>query len=172
MVLLAAPQPPRPFNVSFYRMIFGVNATNSAVIAAQTKGASAKFIITAVIPIPFHVCPRRGGSGRIAANPVRPVRSEGQGRRFRIALLKCSSGRFGSYLEAIKGEVMVELAASQLGLRVVKVAPQSLKKALVCAKDQKWRDRAGEMFNPDGKRANWSKGAAGAVAATYKVAGA
>ena len=66
---------------------------------------------------------------------------------------------------------MVELAASQLGLRVVKVAPQSLKKALSCAKDQKWRDRAGAMFNPGGKRPNWSKGAAGAVAAAYKVAG-
>jgi len=71
----------------------------------------------------------------------------------------------------MKGEAMVELAAAQLGLRVVKVAPQSLKKALNCANDQKWRDRAGVMFNPDGKRPNWSKGAAGAVAAAFKVAG-
>ena len=38
-----------------------------------------------------------------------------------IALLKCSSGRFGSCLEAIMGEAMVELAAAQLGLRVVKI---------------------------------------------------
>jgi hypothetical protein len=66
---------------------------------------------------------------------------------------------------------MVELAASQRGMRVVKIAPQSLKKTLGCAKDQKWRDRAGELFNPDGKRPNWSKGAAGAVAATFRVAG-
>jgi hypothetical protein len=66
---------------------------------------------------------------------------------------------------------MVELAASQRGLRVVKVAPQSLKKALGCATDQKWRDRAAELFNPNGKRRNWSKGAAGAVAVAFKVAG-
>lgn len=66
---------------------------------------------------------------------------------------------------------MVELAAAQRGLRVVKVAPQSLKKTLGCAQDQKWRDRAGELFNPDGVRPNWSKGAAGAVAAAFKVAG-
>jgi len=65
---------------------------------------------------------------------------------------------------------MVELAASQLGLRVVKVAPQSLKKTLGCAKDQKWRDRAGDLFNPNGKRPNWSKSSAGAVAAAFKVA--
>jgi hypothetical protein len=66
---------------------------------------------------------------------------------------------------------MVELEAAQRGLRVVKVAPQSLKKKLGCAMDQKWRDRAAELFNPDGKRRNWSKGAAGAAAVAFKVAG-
>ena len=65
---------------------------------------------------------------------------------------------------------MVELAISQLGLRVVKVVPQSLKRALGCAADQKWRDRAGELFNPDDNRANWSRGAAGAAAVAFKVA--
>ena len=66
---------------------------------------------------------------------------------------------------------MIELAASQRGLRVVKVAPQSLKKTLGCATDQKWRDRAGELFNPDGKHRYWSRDAAGAVAVAFKVAG-
>jgi hypothetical protein len=66
---------------------------------------------------------------------------------------------------------MVELAAVQRGCHVVKVAPQSLKKTLGCAADQKWRDRAAELFNPDGKSRNWSKTAAGAVAAAFKVAG-
>ena len=84
---------------------------------------------------------------------------------------KCSSGRFGSCFEAIKGEAITELAAFQKGLRIVKVAPQSLKKTLGCVVEQKWRDRAAELFNPDGKRRNWSKGAAGAVAAAFKVAG-
>jgi hypothetical protein len=96
---------------------------------------------------------------------------KGKGTGSFIALLKCSSGRFGSCLEAIKGEAMIELAASQRGLRVVKIAPQSLKKTLGSAKDQKWQHRAGELFNPDGKRPNWSKGAVGAVAAAFKVAG-
>lgn len=66
---------------------------------------------------------------------------------------------------------MVELAAVQKGLIIVKVVPQSLKKSLGCATDQKWRDRAAELFNPDGKRKHWSKGAAGAVAAALKVVG-
>jgi hypothetical protein len=96
---------------------------------------------------------------------------KGKGVGSVIALLKCSSGRFGSCLEAIKGEAMVELAAAQRGLRVVKVPPQSLKKTLGCATDQKWRDRAAELFNPKGKLRNWSKGAAGAVAVAFKVAG-
>ena len=36
-------------------MIFGVNATKSAIVVAQTKGASAKFVTTAIRPIPFQV---------------------------------------------------------------------------------------------------------------------
>jgi len=66
---------------------------------------------------------------------------------------------------------MVKLAASQRGLRAVNVAPQSLQKTPGCAQDQKWRDRAGELFNNHGERPNCSKGAAGAVAAVFNVAG-
>ncbi len=151
-------------------MILGVNATQSAVVVAQTKGASAKFVITAIKPISFQV-----HSGDELAELLQTLSllfdPKGKAAGSVIALLKCSSGRFGSCLEAIKGEAMVELAASQRGLRIVKIAPQSLKKALGCPKDQKWRDRAGDLFNPDGKRPNWSKGAAGAVAAAFKLAG-
>src|ERR1039458_8548661 len=77
---------------------------------------------------------------------------------------------WASAWSAIKAEAITELAASQEGLHVVKVAPQSLKRKLGCAAEQKWRDRAAELFNPDGKRQNWSKGAAGAVAAAFTVA--
>jgi len=151
-------------------MIFGVSATKSEVVIAETKGAEDKFVITAIRPIPFKV-----GSGddlkelleRLITLFVRNGKDAGS----IIALLKCSSGRFGSCLEAIKGEAMVEFAAVQRGLRVVKVAPQSLKKVLGGAADQKWRDRVDEMFNPGGKRQKWSKGASGAVAAAFKVAG-
>jgi hypothetical protein len=151
-------------------MIIGVSATRSAVVIAETKGTGNKFTITAIKPIPFEV-----QSGANLAELLRCLTTiferGGRGARSTIALLKCSSGRFGSCLEAIKGEAITELAAFQKGLRVVKVAPQSLKKALGCAADQKWRDRAAERFNPDGKRRNWSKGAAGAVAVAFKVAG-
>ena len=151
-------------------MIFGVNATKSAVVIAETKGAGDKFVITAIKPIPFRV-----HSGDDLAELLQSLITifdrKGKGAGSVIALLKCSSGRFGSCLEAIKGEAIVELAASQRGLRVAKVAPQSLKTTLGCATDQKWRDRAGELFNPDGKRRNWSRGAAGAVAVAFKVAG-
>ena len=151
-------------------MLFGVNATRSAVVIAETRGAGDKFVVTAIRSIPFQV---RSGDDLAELLQSLIALFDRKGRRAGsvIALLKCSSGRFGSCLEAIKGEAMVELAASQRGFRVVKVAPQSLKKALGCATDQKWRDRAAERFNPDGKRRNWSKGAAGAVAVAFKVAG-
>jgi hypothetical protein len=151
-------------------MIFGVNATKSAVVIAETKGAGDKFVITAIRPISFQV--RSGDDlAELLQRLITVFDRKGKSAGSVIALLKCSSGRFGSCLEAIKGEAMIELAASQRGLRVVKVAPQSLKKTLGCATDQKWRDRAGELFNPEGKQPNWSKGAAGAVAVAFKVAG-
>ena len=151
-------------------MIFGVNATRSAVVIVETKGAGDKFVVTAIRPVLFQV--RSGDDlAGLLQSLIALFDRKGGGAGSVIALLKCSSGRFGSCLEAIKGEAMVELAAAQRGLRVVKVAPQSLKKTLGCATDQKWRDRAAELFNPDGKRRNWSKGAAGAVAVAFKVAG-
>jgi len=151
-------------------MIFGISTTKSAVIIAETKAVGGKFVITAIRPIPFQV---RSGDDltELLQSLIVLFNRKGRGTASAIALLKCSSGRFGSCLEAIKGEAMVELAAARGGLRVVKIAPQSLKKTLGCATDQKWRDRAAELFNPDGKRSNWSKGAAGAVAVTFKVAG-
>ncbi len=150
-------------------MIFGVSATRSAVVIAETRSAGGKFVITAIRPIPFQVRSGADLTGLLQSlNTLFDRKGKGAGSI--IALLKCSSGRFGSCLEAIKGEAMIELAAAQRGLRVVKVAPQSLKKTLGCAPDQKWRDRAGELFNPDGKHRNWSKGAAGAVAVAFKVA--
>ena len=151
-------------------MLYGANATRSAVVIAETKGAGDRFIVTAVRPISFQV-----GSGddltELLQSLIAIFDRHNKGADSVIALLRCSSGRFGSCLEAIKGEAMIELAASQCGLRVVKVAPQSLKKTLGCGMDQKWQDRAGERFNPDGKHRNWSRGAAGAVAAAFKVAG-
>jgi hypothetical protein len=151
-------------------MILGVSATRSVVVIAETRGSAGKFVVTAIRPIPFQV---RSGEDltELLQKLITVFDRAGKGASPVIALLKCSSGRFGSCLEAIKGEAMVELAAFQGGLRVVKVAPQSLKKALGCATDQKWRDRAAERFNPKGRLRNWSRGAAGAVAVAFKVAG-
>lgn len=151
-------------------MVFGISATKSAVVLAETKGAGDEFGIISIRTIPFTI--RSGDDlARLLQSLITLFDRKGKGTGSVIALLECSSGRFGSCLEAIKGEAMVELAASQRGLRVVKVAPPSLKRALGCAADQKWRDRTGELFNPDDNRANWSRGAAGAVAVAFKVAG-
>jgi len=151
-------------------VILGISSTKSAIIIVETQGAGRRFVITGIRSIPFQVC-----FGDDLAELLRSLSAlighKGNGAGSVVALLKCSSGRFGSCLEAIKGEAMVELAAFLHGLRVIKVAPQSLKKSLGCASDQKWRDRANELFNPGGKRRNWSKGATGAVAVAFKVAG-
>jgi hypothetical protein len=150
-------------------VIFGINTTKSAIVIAETRGAGGKFVVAAIRSIPFQI-----HFGNDLAELLRTLGAlfvqKGNGAASVIALLKCSSGRFGSCLEAIKGEAIVELAAFQHGHRVVKVAPQSLKKSLSCATGQKWQDRAAELFNPGGKRQNWPNGAVGAIAVAFKIA--
>ena len=93
-------------------MIFGISATKSAVVIAETKGAGDKFVIIAIRPIPFQV---RSGDDLTELLQSLITLFDRKGVGSVIALLKCSSGRFGSCLEAIKGEAMVELAAVQRG---------------------------------------------------------
>lgn len=151
-------------------MVVGISTTKTAVVLAETKGAAGKFAITTLRPIPFQV-----GAGvdlvRLLDHLSRRFDRYRQRAGLVIALLKCSSGRFSSGLAAIKAEALIELAATQHDLSVIKVPPQSLKKALGGPPDQKWRERALQLFNRDGKRRHWSKGAAGAVAVAFKVAG-
>jgi len=63
-------------------MIFGVNATRSAVVIAETRGAGGKFVVTAIRPVSVS-SPLRGRSGRTVAKSHHPFRPQGQGRRFR-----------------------------------------------------------------------------------------
>jgi hypothetical protein len=108
-------------------VIFGVAATKSAVVIAETKGTGDKFAITAIRPIPFEA-----RSGDNLAELLRCLITifdrGGRGASSTIALLKCSSGRFGSCLEAIKGEAITELAAFQKGLRVLRLRPRVSKR--------------------------------------------
>jgi hypothetical protein len=91
-------------------MIIGLNSTKSAVVIAETKSAGNRFVITAIRPIPFQV-----RSGEDLAELLQRLSTIfdrlGKGAGSVIALLKCSSGRFGSCLEAIKGEAIGEHAS-------------------------------------------------------------
>jgi hypothetical protein len=151
-------------------MIFGVSPTKEAVVIAQTTGSGETFVITSIKSVQFQT---RSGDD-LAELLQRLVVIFGHGGKSRgstIALLGSSSGRFKSSLEAIKAEAITELAAAESGLPVVRVTAASLKKVLGCATGQKWQARAGERFNPTGRHANWSQGAAGAAAAALKAAG-
>jgi hypothetical protein len=151
-------------------MIFGVSPTRDAVIIAQTAGSGDTFVIKSITSIQFQA---RFGSD-LAELLQRLVVIFGRGttsRRSTVALLGSSSGRFKSSVEAIKAEAIIELAAAESGLPVVRVTSASLKKALGCATGQKWQTCAAERFNPKDRLKNWSKGAAGATTAALKVAG-
>jgi hypothetical protein len=151
-------------------MILGVSPTKDAVVIAHTTGSGETFAIKSITAIQFQA---RSGAEltQLLRHLVVIFNRGGTGRRSRIALLGSSAGRFKSSIEAIKAEVITELAAAESGLPVVRVTAASLKKVLGCATGQTWQARAGERFNPTGRHKNWSQGAAGAAAAALKVAG-
>ena len=150
-------------------MIFGVSPTRDAVVIVRATGSGATFAIASITSIRFQA---RSGDDLTALRQrlAGMFARGGKSRRSTIALLGSSSGRFKSSVEAIKAEAMIELAAAEIGVPVVKVTAASLKKALGCATGQKWQARAAERFNPAGRQKSWSKGAAGAAAAALKVA--
>jgi len=151
-------------------MVFGVSPTKSAVVIARTKGSGETFVIKSITSIQFQV--RSGDDLTKLLQRLVGVFERGKtGLAPTIALLGSSSGRFRSSVEAIKAEAIIELAAAESGLPVVKVTAASLKKALGCATGQKWQACAADRFNPTGRFAKWSQGAAGAAAAALKVAG-
>ena len=151
-------------------MILGVSATKDAVVIAQTTGSDGTFVIKSIESIPFQA---RSGDDltELLQRLVVTFDRGGKSRPSTVALLGSSSGRFKSSIESIKAEAIIELAAAQSGLPVVRVTAASLKKVLGCATGQKWQARAAERFNPTGRHKSWSQGAAGAAAAALKVAG-
>jgi hypothetical protein len=137
-------------------------------VIVRGTGSGETFAITSITSIRFQA---RSGDDltELRQRLVGMFARGGKSRRATIALLGSSSGRFKSSVEAIKAEAMIELAAAESGLPVVKVTAASLKRALGCATGQKWQARAAERFNPAGRHKSWSKGAAGAAAAALKV---
>ena len=151
-------------------MIFGVSPSRDAVAIVETTGSGETFAIKSTTSIQFQA--RCGDDlAELLEHLVVIFGRRGNRRRSTIALMGSSSGRFKSSIEAIKAEAIIELAAANSGLTVVRVTAASLKNVLVCATGQKWRARAEERFNPTGHQKNWSPGAAGAAAAALKVAG-
>lgn len=147
-------------------MIFGVSPTKSAVVIAQATGSGGTFSIKSIRDIEFGA---RSGSELTVLMQLLVGIFQRAGRGTTIALLASSSGRFKSSVESIKAEAIIELAAAECGLPVVKVTAASLKKVLGCATGEKWQACAGQRFNPTGRHKNWSPGAAGASAAALKV---
>jgi ethanolamine utilization protein EutA (predicted chaperonin) len=151
-------------------MIFGVSPTKDAVVIANTTGSGETFVIKSITSIQFQARSGDDLTG-LLRRLVALFESAGKRRRSTIALLGSSSGRFKSSIEAIKAEAITEVAAAESGLPVVRVTAASLKRILGYAPGQKWQARAAERFNPTGRHEDWSKGAAGAAAAAFEVAG-
>ena len=68
-------------------MLFGVNATRSTVVIAETRGAGGKFVVTAIRPVPFQV--RSGDDlAELLQSLIALFDRKGRGAGSVIALLK------------------------------------------------------------------------------------
>jgi hypothetical protein len=150
-------------------MILGVSATKDAVVIAHTTGRRDTFAIKSITSLPFAA---QSGDDlqELRQRLVAMLGRGGRSTPSAIALLGSSSGRFKASVEAIKAQAIIELAAAETRVSVVKVTAASLTQALGCTPGQKWHARAGDLLNPKGRHKNWSRGAAGAAAAALKVA--
>lgn len=145
-------------------MILGVAATKDAVVIAEAANDPNQFSIAEFHVLAFEM--KSGDDLRFLLQRITDVFSRSAPGA--VALLRASSGKFGSALDVIKAEALIELAAAETGLPVVKVAPQVLKKALGCGATEKWRDRATRKFRKP-QHENWTKGSAEAAAVAFRV---
>ena len=149
-------------------MLVGVNATKDAIFIAETGDDDCQFVVTKITRLQFQIATSED-LAELLKNLKTLLGSLVDDEPGTIALLCCSSGQYGSSVEAVKAEAMAQLAAHEMNISVTPVKPQSLKSALGCAATEKWQARSKELLNPDGQHKHWSEGANGAAAAAYKV---
>jgi hypothetical protein len=149
-------------------MIIGINATKDAVYIAETSGDAATFQLEKITRFRIELA-SASDLAELLKNLKTLFSSVGDDKAD-IAVLCCSSGRYGSSVEAVKAEAIAQLAAHDTGLNVVPIKPQSLKSALGCAAGQTWQARSKEPMNATAIHKHWADGANGAAAAAYKQA--
>lgn len=150
-------------------MIIGINSTKDAVFIAETLGDGDAFEVQKVTRLQFKLSAASDLADLLKnlKTLLAALRSEDCQT---CAILCCSSGQYGSSLEAVKAEAIVQLAANECGFRLVDVKPQSLKSALGCDNGEKWQAKSKDMFNADGAHKHWTQGANGAASAAFKAA--
>jgi len=150
-------------------MILGVNTTKDAVFVAETFNDRDEFEVRKITRLRF-VLSDAEAIAELLKNLKTILACFKNGEKTVVAILCCSSGQYGSSVEAVKAEAVAQLAAHDVGFEVISIKPQSLKKALECASGQKWQARAKELFNSDGLHKYWTQGADGAAAAAFRAA--
>ncbi len=150
-------------------MVIGINSTKDAIFIAETSGVGVAFEVEKITRLQFEL----SGSSDLA-DLLKNLKTLLAALRDQecdtVAILCCSAGQYGSSLEAVKAEAVVQLAAHECGFTVVGIKPQSLKSALGCEKGEQWQAKSKELFNGEGTHKYWTQGANGAAAAAYKGA--
>jgi hypothetical protein len=86
-------------------------------------------------------------------------------------IVKAATGRYSAGADTFKAEGFVEYVLEKSGLPVTHITKQSLPKALSCPKgEQKWQDKAKQMFNSENTIKGFKDGYDAACAGAFSKA--
>ena len=88
----------------------------------------------------------------------------------KVAVVCCTSGRYGASPEAFKAEGFAELKCQECGYPISQITKQSLRKHLSCQSGQKWQAVAKQLFNSQKSISYFTSGYDAAISGAYGVA--
>lgn len=83
----------------------------------------------------------------------------------KFSFLASSAGQYGSSIETIKAEGILQLAARHMGVEFHKITPQTLPKKLGLEKGVKWKPHMMSTYNAEKQWKQFGSGGDGAAAA-------
>ena len=90
-------------------MVIGINSTKDAIFIAETSGDGGTFQVEKVTRLQFEI-PGAADVADLLKNLKTLLASLRDPERETVAILCCSSGQYGSSIEAVKAEAVVHIS--------------------------------------------------------------
>ena len=143
----------------------GFNVVKDHIFYAVAEFGMPKFDLQKVDKVPYSM--ESGDQMALAFDSIKALLKHLQNTHpdATYSFLASSAGQYGSSVETIKAEGILQLAARHIGIDLKKITPQSLPKRLGIDKGVKWKPYLAETYNAEKKWKQFGSGGDGAVAA-------